>query len=143
MSQPYLLQQRRVKHVQAEGFSWFRLEKAAAKLPKKDLAAVKKRFAFLEVLAIILHMVLMYISMHHVCKILIRLQAMSLIHTHLAVNASGTCTSNARVHSAGGCAKHRGRCHSNAKVCQQPSSLLCCAAGASSNAHATTHPYRN
>ena len=27
-----------------------RLEKAVAKLPKKDLAAVKKRFAFLEVL---------------------------------------------------------------------------------------------
>jgi len=29
--------------------SFFRLEKAGAKLPKKDLAAVKKRFAFLEV----------------------------------------------------------------------------------------------
>ena len=30
-------------------FPFFRLEKATAKLPKKDLAAVKKRFAFLEV----------------------------------------------------------------------------------------------
>jgi len=29
--------------------SFFRLEKAAAKLPKKDIPAVKKRFAFLEV----------------------------------------------------------------------------------------------
>ena len=28
---------------------WIRLEKAAAKLPKKDLAAVKKRFTWLEV----------------------------------------------------------------------------------------------
>ena len=27
----------------------YRLEKAAAKLPKKDLAAAKKRYAFLEV----------------------------------------------------------------------------------------------
>lgn len=30
----------------------FRLEKAAAKLPKKDLPAVKKRFAFLEVILV-------------------------------------------------------------------------------------------
>lgn len=41
------------------------MEKAAAKLPKKDLAAVKKRFAFLEVwIMTILHMVLVYICMH-------------------------------------------------------------------------------
>lgn len=41
------------------------MEKAAAKLPKKDVAAVKKRFAFLEVLImIILHIVLVYMRMH-------------------------------------------------------------------------------